>query len=93
MPVNFKERMESDFAAMLANEPRPMPEDWACPLFQDTRDEVTITIWPGQNGVGPLAFAHTPEVLADLPRYERALREAAWLALEMKRLEMKEPRT
>lgn len=82
----FKERMEADFAAMKANEPRPMPDNFGLDLHQDTRDGITVTIWTGQNGIGPLAFAHTEEVTANLERYEWALRQSAWLALELKRL-------
>lgn len=91
--MTFREKMESDFKAMLENEPRPMPDGFGLELVRDTRDGTTVTIWPGENGVGPLAFAHTPEVIENGPeRYELALRQSAWQALELKRLG-KEPVT
>lgn len=82
----FGERIRAEYAAMLANEPQDMPDNFGLNLVQDTRDGTTVTIWPGESGIGPLAFAHNDEVKANLPFYEHSLRQSAWLALELNRL-------
>ena len=83
----FGERIRAEYAALLATAPRDMPKDFGLNLTQETRDGTTVTIWPGENGIGPLSFAHTEEIKQNgVAQYDRALRESAWYALELKRL-------
>ena len=94
--TTFRERMKSDFDAMVANEPRRMPDDF---LSDIDRNRIKLTkgsgdfdawVWMPENGspLEPLACA-VPNNLSELEATFLGFRAAVWQQLELYRLSLR----
>lgn len=72
---------EAEYAVLMQNVPRPMPDDWETGLVRGTMDGKDVLLCPEVE----LGAVLTGDVEFDA-RVERALRQSVWNTLELRRL-------